>query len=118
MAPTNSPYAGESGYAVALAATFEEAKAILEQEGETLDAAVIEVCLDECDFSNEDGMRLAEHIVNAGQQISVIMLTGHGTVDRCRRAFRDLNVFDFLQKERVDFPGGFIDILAQAAEHK
>lgn len=57
------------------------------------------------------GMTVLEQLVAQGVDLPVIMLTGHGTVDLCRRAFK-AGAAEFLEKPVDDEL--LIDILQQA----
>lgn len=50
-----------------------------------------------------DGLELTLRIREMfGDRIPIIIVTGTGDLEEQRRAFRDFNVFDFIQKERLD----------------
>lgn len=94
------------GHEVTAVATIEEAREYL-ATATNLDLAILDIRLVEADEKNEDGMRLLAEIDAAGQPAGqsftrVIMITGHGTMETQRRAFRQFRAFDFFRKEEFD----------------
>ncbi|MCJ7830757.1 MAG: response regulator [Desulfobacterales bacterium] len=89
------------GHTVQTAATLREAHAILQQIRD-LDLAILDIRLVETDESNEDGMELLAEIHGQQGFTQVIMITGHGTMERQRMAFRRFKAFDFFRKEQFD----------------
>jgi two-component system nitrogen regulation response regulator NtrX len=88
------------GHQVAAVATLEEARKTIDQTKD-LDLAILDIRLVETDETNEDGMHLLgelEHQVFT----RVIMITGHGTMETQRKAFREFHAFDFFRKEQFD----------------
>ncbi len=67
-----------------------------------LDLAILDIRLVETDDTNEDGMRLLSEIHQHQALIRVIMITGHGTMESQRKAFREFQAFDFFRKEQFD----------------
>jgi DNA-binding NtrC family response regulator len=89
------------GYKVNAVATLEEARKYIDQTSD-LDLAILDIRLVEMDETNEEGMRLLGEIHEQGGFTRVIMITGHGTMESQRRAFREFHAFDFFRKEQFD----------------
>ncbi len=89
------------GHQVEAVATLQEARACL-QETADLDLAILDIRLVETEEGNEDGMRLLAEIDARQPFTRVIMITGHGTMEVQRRAFRAFHAFDFFRKEEFD----------------
>jgi DNA-binding NtrC family response regulator len=89
------------GHDVEAVGTIQEAQAYLD-ECRDLDLAILDIRLVETDESNEDGMRLMADIRQRQSFTRVIMITGHGTMETQRRAFREFQAFDFFRKEQFD----------------
>ena len=89
------------GLDVLTASTLQEAREILQGQKD-LDLAILDIRLVETDETNEDGMRLLEEIHRHQAHTRVIMITGHGSMESQRRAFREFKAFDFFRKEQLD----------------
>jgi two-component system nitrogen regulation response regulator NtrX len=89
------------GHFVQTAATLDQARAILQQVRD-LDLAILDIRLVETDEANEDGMQMLAEIHDQEAFTQVIMITGHGTMERQRMAFRRFKAFDFFRKEQFD----------------
>ena len=89
------------GYHVEGAATLEQARSLIDQTLD-LDLAILDIRLVETDETNEEGMRLLGEIHEHGGFTQVIMITGHGTMESQRKAFREYHAFDFFRKEQFD----------------
>ncbi len=87
------------GHDVESVAGAEEARAYL-AKASAPDLAILDIRLVETDESNEEGMRLLAEISRDHPFTSVIMISGHGTMELQRKAFRDLHAFDFFRKEQ------------------
>ena len=88
------------------------------QKSKDLDLAILDIRLVETDETNEDGMRLLSEIRRKHQFVRVIMITGHGTMEMQRKAFRDYKAFDFFRKEQFDsddFRQGVQEAIKEAA---
>lgn len=108
------------GHDVSAASTIDEARACLE-ECLDLDLAILDIRLVEPDDTNEDGMRLLAEIRERNSFTRVIMVTGHGTMETQRRAFREFQAFDFFRKEQFDseeFRDGVREAVEQAARER
>jgi DNA-binding NtrC family response regulator len=108
------------GHQVTGVSTLQEAQ---EQIGQTkdLDLAILDIRLVETDEANEDGMRLLSEIARRGSFTRVIMITGHGTMETQRRAFREFHAFDFFRKEQFDseeFRQGVREAVEEAAHER
>ena len=89
------------GHQVTAVATLQEAQACIDAAND-LDLAILDIRLVETDETNEDGMQLLAEIRERQASTRVIMITGHGTMETQRRAFRDYRAFDFFRKEQFD----------------
>jgi DNA-binding NtrC family response regulator len=89
------------GYSVHSAATLQEARHYVDQSKD-LDLAILDIRLVETDETNEDGMHLLREIHERQTFTKVIMITGHGTMETQRKAFREFHAFDFFRKEQFD----------------
>lgn len=87
------------GHTVKAVSTLQQAREYL-QETKDLDLAVLDIRLVETDEANEDGMRLLGEIRDSHDFVRVIMITGHGTMELQRKAFREFRAFDFFRKEQ------------------
>jgi DNA-binding NtrC family response regulator len=108
------------GHQVTAVATFQEARACID-EAKDLDLAILDIRLIETDETNEDGLRLLAEIHNRQASTRVIMITGHGTMETQRRAFRDYRAFDFYRKEQFDseeFRQSVREAVVQAARER
>ena len=89
------------GHQVEAVSTLEEARRYIDQ-ARNLDLAILDIRLVETDEANEDGMRLLGEIHQQQGSTRVIMITGHGTMETQRKAFREFHAFDFFRKEQFD----------------
>jgi two-component system nitrogen regulation response regulator NtrX len=89
------------GHRVKAASTLLEAREYLDRTKD-LDLAILDIRLVETDETNEDGLRLLSEIREARAPTRVIMISGHGTMETQRRAFRQFHAFDFFRKEQFD----------------
>lgn len=89
------------GHKVKAAATLLEAREYLDQTKD-LDLAILDIRLVETDETNQDGMVLLDEIREHRSFTQVIMITGHGTMESQRKAFREYHAFDFFRKEQFD----------------
>ncbi len=89
------------GHFVETAANLEEALAYID-ENKDLDLVILDIRLIETEETNEDGMRLLAEIRKRLSFTRVIMVTGYGTMETQRKAFRDFQAFDFFSKAQFD----------------
>ena len=89
------------GHEVLEAATLQAARDHLAKTRD-LDLAILDIRLVETDEENQDGMRLLAEIGMRPDSTRVIMITGHGTMETQRKAFREFHAFDFFRKEQFD----------------
>jgi two-component system nitrogen regulation response regulator NtrX len=89
------------GHDVQAVATFQDAQDYLD-DARDLDLIILDIRLVETDEGNEDGMRLLAGVRQRKGFTRVIMITGHGTMETQRRAFREFQAFDFFRKEQFD----------------
>ncbi len=104
------------GHEVNAAETLDEAREYVDSTKD-LDLAIVDIRLVETDANNEDGMHLLAHIKKKQAFTRVIMITGHGTMETQRKAFRQFQAFDFFRKEQFDseeFRRGFREAIEQA----
>jgi len=89
------------GHQVEAVATLQEARDHMDSTRD-LDLAILDIRLVETDEANEDGLLLLSEIQDRQHFTRVIMITGHGTMETQRRAFREFHAFDFYRKEQFD----------------
>jgi len=86
-----------------------------------LDLVILDIRLIETEESNEDGMRLLAEIRKRLSFTRVIMVTGYGTMETQRKAFKDFQAFDFFSKAQFDsdeFRQAFQDAIEQAVHDR
>ena len=108
------------GHDVQTATTLQEAGELI-RGNKGLDLAILDIRLVETDESNEDGMNLLAEIYNRKRFTRVIMISGHGTMEKQRRAFREFKAFDFFRKEQFDsdeFRRGVHEAVEEAARER
>jgi DNA-binding NtrC family response regulator len=108
------------GHQVEAVSTLQEARANI-QETKDLDLAILDIRLVETEEGNEDGMRLLAEIDAHQPFTRVIMITGHGTMEMQRKAFREFHAFDFFRKEQFDseeFRQGVREAVEKAARER
>jgi two-component system, NtrC family, response regulator PilR len=108
------------GHDVQTAATLQEAGELI-RANRGLDLAILDIRLVETDESNEDGMKLLAEIYNRKRFTRVIMISGHGTMEKQRKAFREFKAFDFFRKEQFDsdeFRRGVHEAVEEAARER
>ena len=88
------------GYQVKAARSYTEAKLILDRQ--SFDVAVVDIRLSDTDTKNKDGMKVLKDIRDAGDPTSIIIVSGHGTVELTRDAFKEFKVLDFLEKGKFE----------------
>lgn len=103
------------GYLVREAADYDEAIRWLESQ--IFDLAVIDIRLEDWDATNIQGMVLIDEIRRRKieKDMGIIIVTGYGTAEHARKAFRDHHVFDFLAKANFDLEE-FKMLVAEAIE--
>lgn len=86
---------------VTIASSYDEAETYLANVA--FDLATIDLNLDKS-TQYADGLELILQIRKTlGSHFPLIIITGTGDMEEQRRAFRDYNVFDFIQKAKLDF---------------
>jgi two-component system, NtrC family, response regulator PilR len=108
------------GHDVEAVGTLQEARDAINRTRD-LDLAILDIRLVEADEDNEDGMRLLAEIREQQGFTQVIMVTGHGTMETQRRAFREFQAFDFFRKEQFgseEFRQCVREAVAQAARQR
>ncbi len=108
------------GHDVQTAADLQEARELI-RKNKDLDLAILDIRLVEIDESNEDGMQLLAEIHQNQGFTRVIMISGHGTMEKQRKAFREFRAFDFFRKEQFDseeFRRGVHEAVEEAARER
>jgi DNA-binding NtrC family response regulator len=108
------------GHLVEAVATLQEARGYIDRTKD-LDLAILDIRLVETDETNEDGMRLLAELRECQAFTRVIMITGHGTMETQRKAFREFQAFDFFRKEQFDsedFRQGVREAVEKAARER
>jgi len=85
-------------------------------ENKDLDLVILDIRLVETEENNEDGMRLLAEIRKRLSFTRVIMVTGYGTMETQRKAFKEFQAFDFFNKAQFDsddFRRSFQDAVEQ-----
>jgi len=102
----------ENEYDVTHAASFQEALAAIQNQEAPFHAAVIDLNLNYAGKAkaNEDGLRLAAELRQHSPATPIIILTGYATPRTATIAFRDLEVFDYVEKFSAD--GKIFDYVA------
>jgi len=103
------------GHLVESVSTREGALAYID-ENKDLDLVILDIRLVETEENNEDGMRLLAEIRKRLSFTRVIMVTGYGTMETQRKAFKEFQAFDFLSKAQFDsddFRRSFQDAVEQ-----
>ena len=103
------------GHLVHAVATKEDALAYVD-ENKDLDLAVLDIRLVDIDESNEDGIHLLAEIRKRLSFTRVIMITGYGTMETQRKAFKQYQAFDFFSKAHFD-SDEFREAFQEAIEH-
>jgi len=108
------------GHDVQTAANLQEARVLI-RDNKDLDLAILDIRLVETDESNEDGMQLLADIHRNQGFTRVIMISGHGTMEKQRKAFREFRAFDFFRKEQFnseEFRRGVQEAVEEAARER
>ena len=108
------------GHLVKAVATKEKALAYID-ENKDLDLAVLDIRLVDIDESNQDGIHLLAEIRKRRSFTRVIMVTGYGTMETQRKAFKQYQAFDFFSKAQFDskeFKEAFQKAIEQAARDR
>ena len=108
------------GHLVEAAGTKDAALAYI-QENKDLDLVILDIRLVETEDNNEDGMQLLAEIRKRLSFTRVIMVTGYGTMETQRKAFKEFQAFDFFSKAQFDsdeFRHAFQDAIEQAVRDR
>ena len=103
------------GHLVVSVSTREAALAYID-ENKDLELVILDIRLVETEENNEDGMRLLAEIRKRLSFTRVIMVTGYGTMETQRKAFKEFQAFDFFRKAQFDsddFRRSFQDAVEQ-----
>ena len=104
------------GHLVDAVGTREDALTYID-ENKDLDLVILDIRLIETEENNEDGMRLLAEIRKRLSFTRVIMVTGYGTMETQRKAFKEFQAFDFFRKAQFDsdeFRRSFQDAIEQS----
>jgi len=108
------------GHLVESVSTREAALAYID-ENKDLDLVILDIRLIETEENNEDGMRLLAEIRKRLSFTRVIMVTGYGTMETQRKAFKEFQAFDFFRKAQFDsdeFRRAFQDAIEQTVRDR
>ena len=89
------------GHLVDAAGNWDDALAYIDANKD-LDLVILDIRLVETEENNEDGMRLLAEIRKRLSFTRVIMVTGYGTMETQRKAFKEFQAFDFFRKAQFD----------------
>jgi two-component system nitrogen regulation response regulator NtrX len=103
------------GHLVETAGTMAAALEYIDQHKD-LDLAILDIRLIETEDNNIDGMQLLAEIRKRRSFARVIMVTGYGTMEIQRKAFKDFQAFDFFSKAQFD-SDEFRQAFQEAIEH-
>jgi DNA-binding NtrC family response regulator len=105
----------EEEYGIFEAETYESAIRLLREQ--PFDVVTVDLRLVDWDTTDEGGMELLEEIDEIRQRngTQAIVITAYGTMERMRQAFKDHQVFDFIEKTCFN-PWGFCETVRRAAE--
>ena len=108
------------GHLVEAVGTKEAALAYID-ENTDLDLVILDIRLIETEENNEDGMHLLAEIRKRLSFTRVIMVTGYGTMETQRKAFKEFQAFDFFRKAQFDsdeFRQAFQDAIEHAVRDR
>jgi len=90
----------QEGYAVQIAASFDEAVSALKRWRFFL--SIVDVKLDATNLSKDDGIQLLAHLARYSKNTRAIILTGYGTIEQATEVMREYGVLDYLEKGSFD----------------
>ena len=108
------------GHRVETMGTMETALVYIDKNKD-LDLVILDIRLVETEDNNEDGMQLLAEIRKRLSFTRVIMVTGYGTMETQRKAFKEYQAFDFFSKAQFDsdeFRHAFQDAIEQAVRDR
>jgi ActR/RegA family two-component response regulator len=108
----------EIKYDVQIAASYDEAVAVL-QNGKLFQVIIVDPRLEEEDLNKKDGIYLIEHIGDIEEFVNIIVLTAYASIPEAVKALRDLNVFDYVEKNpkgKAFDPQQFLTTVTKAVE--
>jgi len=105
----------EGQYDIQEANTYVKASKLLQKQ--PFDVAIVDIRLVDWDEKNEQGMQLLRELdeIADANGTQAVVITGYGTKDRMREAFRDHQVVDFIEKQHFD-PEEFKATVLKAVE--
>ncbi len=103
----------EDNYEVCPATTLDEARNWMKKQVFRL--AIVDIRLVAHDTKDESGFKFIEEVRTREilRDMSLIIVSAYGTVERARKAFRDFKVHDFIDKGTL-IPSNFKKIVADA----
>ncbi|MCK5118850.1 MAG: response regulator [Candidatus Latescibacteria bacterium] len=78
-------------------------------------AAIVDIRLVDNQPGNQDGIEAVKRIAQADEGTRVIVITAFGTIQMTRDAFKQYNVFEFMEKQTHD-QAGFRQVVEQAVK--
>ena len=103
----------KEGYQVWTAGSLSEALDLLERRFFHL--AIVDVRLVDDRPGNQDGIEVVKRIAQAGEGTRAIIITAFGTIQMTRDAFKQYQVFEFMEKQTHD-QARFCQVVEQAVE--
>jgi DNA-binding NtrC family response regulator len=105
----------EGEYSVLEADNYRKASELIQRV--PFDVVVLDIRLTDWEEKDEHGMQLLRELDPVADMngTRAIMITGYGTIDRMREAFRDHQVVDFIEKQHFS-PKEFKTTVLKAAE--
>jgi len=103
----------KEGYRVWAADSLPEALDLLDRH--FFHAAVVDIRLVDNQPGNQDGIEVVKRIAQANEGTRVIVITAFGTIRMTRDAFKQYNVFEFMEKQTHD-QVRFCRLIEQAVE--
>lgn len=89
----------EGKYEVTPAENYEKAAAaLLSHQRNPFHVAIVDIRLDDAEPTNVQGIDIAKWLKKTSKYTNTIIVTGYPTVHTMREAFKDLDVFDYVEK--------------------
>jgi CheY-like chemotaxis protein len=103
----------KEGYHIRAAGSLPEVLDLLDRH--FFHAAIVDIRLVDSQPGNQDGIEAVKRIAQADEGTRVIVITAFGTIRMTRDAFKQYNVFEFMEKQTHD-QAGFCQVVKQAVE--
>jgi ActR/RegA family two-component response regulator len=104
---------GKEGYRIWTAGSLSAALNLLDRH--FFHVAVIDIRLVDNQPGNQDGIEVVKRISQADEGTRAIIITAFGTIQMTRDAFKEYDVFEFMEKQTHD-KARFCQVVEQAAE--